>query len=70
MGTLFWSRFSFGIASQDNGESHSRCWRLATYIMVLLDLDIGRGAEVVDILDRAKIKPSVAVWAHLSEYED
>jgi hypothetical protein len=38
--------------------------------MVLLDLDIGRGAEVVDILDRAKIKPSVAVWAHLSEYED
>jgi hypothetical protein len=36
----------------------------------LVNIDIGRGAEVVDILDRAKIRPSVAVWAHLPEYED
>jgi hypothetical protein len=36
----------------------------------LINIDIGRGAEVVDILDRAKIKPRVAMWAHLSEYED
>jgi hypothetical protein len=36
----------------------------------LVNIDIGRGAEVVDILDRAKIRPSVALWAHLSEYED
>jgi hypothetical protein len=36
----------------------------------LINIDIGRGAEVVDILDRAKIRPRVAMWAHLSEYED
>ena len=36
----------------------------------LVNIDIGRGAEVVDILDRAKIRPRVAMWAHLSEYED
>jgi hypothetical protein len=36
----------------------------------LVSIDIGRGAEVVDILDRAKIRPSVALWAHLTEYED
>jgi hypothetical protein len=38
--------------------------------VVLLNIDIGRGAEVIDILDRAKVKVSVALWAHLSEYED
>lgn len=36
----------------------------------LVNIDIGRGAEVIDILDRAKLKVSVALWAHLSEYED
>jgi|SRR5580704_3497360 hypothetical protein len=36
----------------------------------LVNIDIGRGAEVIDILDRAKVKVSVALWAHLSEYED
>lgn len=36
----------------------------------LVNIDIGRGAEVLDILDRAKIRPTVAMWAHLSEYED
>jgi hypothetical protein len=36
----------------------------------LINIDIGRGAEVVDILDRAKLKPKVVMWAHLSEYED
>jgi len=36
----------------------------------LVNIDIGRGEEVIDILDRAKLKVSVALWAHLSEYED
>lgn len=36
----------------------------------LINVDLSRGAEVLNILDRAKIKPSVALWAHLSEYED
>lgn len=35
-----------------------------------VNIDIGRGAEVVEILDRAKLKVSVALWVHLSEYED
>jgi hypothetical protein len=60
----FWNRI------QDNGESHFRCWRLAEDIVVLLNIDIDRGAEIVDILDGAKLRPSVALWAHLSEYED
>jgi hypothetical protein len=36
----------------------------------LVNIDIGRGAEVIDILDRAKLKVTVAMWAHLAEYED
>jgi hypothetical protein len=36
----------------------------------LVNLDIDRGAAVVEILDRAKLKVSVALWVHLSEYED
>jgi hypothetical protein len=36
----------------------------------LVNMDVGRGAEVIDILDRAKLKVSVALWVHLSEYED
>jgi hypothetical protein len=36
----------------------------------LVNIDIGRGAEVIEILERAKIKVSVALWVHLSEYED
>jgi hypothetical protein len=28
------------------------------------------GAQILQILDRAKVKVSVALWAHLSEYED
>jgi hypothetical protein len=36
----------------------------------LVNVDIGRGVDVIDILDRANVKISVALWAHLSEYED
>jgi hypothetical protein len=36
----------------------------------LVNIDIDRGAEVVELLDHAKIKVSVALWVHLSEYED
>lgn len=36
----------------------------------LISVDIARGAEVVDILDCAKLKVTVAMWAHLAEYED
>ncbi len=37
---------------------------------VLVNIEIGRGAEVIDILDRAKLRVTVAIWAHLAEYED
>ena len=37
---------------------------------VLVNMDIERGSEILSILDRAKIKVSVALWAHLAEYED
>ena len=36
----------------------------------LVNLEIERGSEKVNILDRAKVKASVALWAYLSEYED
>jgi hypothetical protein len=37
---------------------------------LLVNVDIGAGSEILNILDRAKVKISVALWAHLSEYED
>ncbi len=37
---------------------------------LLVNLDIDAGAEVVDILDRAGVKPSVALWMFAPEYED
>ncbi len=36
----------------------------------LVSVDIERGAELLDILERAKLKVSVALWANLSEYGD
>jgi hypothetical protein len=36
----------------------------------MVSLDIGRGLEVVETLERAKVKVSVALLAFLSEYED
>ena len=32
--------------------------------------DIDRGTELLDTLERAKVKVGVALWAFLSEYED
>jgi hypothetical protein len=36
----------------------------------LVDIDVKAAAEIVDILDRARLRISVALWAYLSEYED
>jgi hypothetical protein len=36
----------------------------------MVSLDIDRGAEIIDALERAKVKVSVALWMYLSEYED
>jgi len=36
----------------------------------LVDFDVKTGAEIVEILDRAKVRVSVALWAFLPEYED
>src|ERR1019366_1727549 len=32
--------------------------------------DIKAGADILDILDRAKVRVSVAMWAYLGDYED
>jgi hypothetical protein len=37
---------------------------------LLVNVDIGIASEILGILDRAKVKVSVALWAHLSDYED
>lgn len=36
----------------------------------MVSLDINRGSELVDALERAKLKLGVALWAFLDEYED
>ena len=36
----------------------------------LVNIDIQRGAEIVDALEGAKVRVGVALWVHLSEYED
>jgi len=36
----------------------------------MVSLDIDRGTELLNALDRAKLKISVALWVHLAEYED
>ena len=36
----------------------------------LVNLDIKRGSELLDALDRAKLKVTVALWVYLPEYED
>ncbi len=36
----------------------------------LVTVDLDRGAEMVEILERAKVKFGVALWAYLSEYDD
>ena len=35
----------------------------------LVNIDIARGAEVIEILDRAKFRVTVAMWVRLAEYE-
>lgn len=36
----------------------------------MVSMDINRGSELLDILDRATLKVAVGVWIFLSEYED
>lgn len=36
----------------------------------MVSLDINRGSELLDALERAKLKVGAALWAFLSEYED
>jgi len=36
----------------------------------MVSLDVHRGMELADALERAKLKIGVALWMYLSEYED
>jgi hypothetical protein len=36
----------------------------------MVSIDVSRGAEILEILDRARVRVSVALWMFLSEYED
>lgn len=36
----------------------------------MVNIDIGRGSELLETLERAKVKVNVALWMFLSEYED
>ncbi len=37
---------------------------------VLVSIDLGQGAQVLSILDRARMQVKVALWVHFTEYED
>jgi hypothetical protein len=37
---------------------------------VVLGPDIGKGQELLQVLDRTKVKVNVLLWAYLSQYED
>jgi hypothetical protein len=36
----------------------------------LVNIDVQRGAEILDALEGANVRVGVALWAYLSEYED
>ena len=36
----------------------------------MVSIDVSLGAELLEVLDRAHLKVSVALWMYLSEYED
>jgi len=36
----------------------------------MVSLDIDRGSELLDALERANLRVGVALWTYLSEYED
>lgn len=36
----------------------------------LVSLDIDRGREVIEVLERARQKVSIALWLYSPEYED
>lgn len=36
----------------------------------MVSIDVSRGSEILEALDRAKVRVSVALWMFLSEYED
>ena len=36
----------------------------------MVSIDVCRAAEIVEKLDRVKVKVSVALWMFLSDYED
>lgn len=36
----------------------------------LVSIDLEKGSELVQVLDRAGVRVQVALWAHLAEYQD
>ncbi len=36
----------------------------------MVSIDVGQGSEILEALERARVKVSVALWMFLSEFED
>lgn len=36
----------------------------------MVSIEVGRGSEILEVLDRSNVKVSVALWMFLAEYED
>lgn len=36
----------------------------------LVSIDLDKGSELIEVLDRAGLRVQVALWAHLAEYHD
>src|SRR5262249_1452818 len=57
-------------AGTAGGYWRTQTWRDLMGTQALVSVDISRGSEILEILDRANLKVAVALWTFLSEYED
>ena len=61
------SRGGVGVAGR---SERSKSWSSAVAKTILVGPDIEKGAKILQILDDAGLRVSVALWAFLPDYED
>jgi hypothetical protein len=62
--------FSRGGAGVDRSGERSKSWSSVVAKTIPVGPDIERGAKILQILEDAGLKVSVALWAFLPDYED
>jgi hypothetical protein len=59
-----------GYAVECAGSRRKTAWSDAMDKTVLVSIDLEKGSELLQVLDRAGVRVQVALWAHLAEYQD